>query len=328
MPDFDVPIVVVDDAKFSSAIIAKLLRGGGFSNVRLTSNPLEALRSLEKHPADIVIADWLTNSMDGVELTRRIKHMDEQNQRFTYVMLMTARDDDDAQSAAAAAGVDDFVNKAHLRTQLLSRLTVAERLTANINTLLKSNRQLSRRVDDLQTNDVVDPVTGLGNEKFTIDRVDAVLRQTQTRGGATCLLLIGINNFDEIIDQFEPTSIDELMSGISVKIRNLVRPLDVVTRVDENIFAVTTLQDSLQSCTSKSFRRIFDSLYMHSFKTSEGYVPVVVGVSITAADGAADHPNAKDFLDFARKGLERSFETGIITVRAYSPGGLMDELYV
>ena len=104
MPDFDVPIVVVDDAKFSSAIIAKLLRGGGFSNVRLTSNPLEALRSLEKHPADIVIADWLTNSMDGVELTRRIKHMDEQGQRFTYVMLMTARYDDDAQAAAATAG--------------------------------------------------------------------------------------------------------------------------------------------------------------------------------------------------------------------------------
>jgi PleD family two-component response regulator len=42
----DIPILVVDDAKFSSAIIAKALRSGGFSNVRFTNNPLQALRSL------------------------------------------------------------------------------------------------------------------------------------------------------------------------------------------------------------------------------------------------------------------------------------------
>ena len=38
-------ILVVDDAKFSSAIIAKALRAGGFNNVRFTNNPRQALRS-------------------------------------------------------------------------------------------------------------------------------------------------------------------------------------------------------------------------------------------------------------------------------------------
>ena len=69
----DIPILVVDDAKFSSAIIAKALRSGGFANVRFTNNPLQALRSIEKRPAQILIADWLMPSMDGLELTRRIK---------------------------------------------------------------------------------------------------------------------------------------------------------------------------------------------------------------------------------------------------------------
>ena len=53
----DIPILVVDDAKFSSAIIAKALRSGGFSNVRFTNNPLQALRSIEKRPAQILIAE-------------------------------------------------------------------------------------------------------------------------------------------------------------------------------------------------------------------------------------------------------------------------------
>ena len=108
----DIPILVVDDAKFSSAIIAKALRGGGFTNVRFTNNPLQALRSLEKRPAQILIADWLMPSMDGLELTRRAKKLDENNEHFTYVMLLTARDDFEAMNKAFDDGVDDFLNKA------------------------------------------------------------------------------------------------------------------------------------------------------------------------------------------------------------------------
>ncbi|MFP6835190.1 MAG: response regulator, partial [Pseudomonadales bacterium] len=93
MSNADIPILVVDDAKFSSA---KALRGGRFSNLRFTNNPLQALRSLEKRPPQILIADWLMPSMDGLELTRRVKKLDETSEHFTYVMLLTAREDFEA----------------------------------------------------------------------------------------------------------------------------------------------------------------------------------------------------------------------------------------
>ena len=47
--------------------------------------------------------------------------------------------------------------------------------------------------------------------------------------------------------------------------------------------------------------------------------PVVVGVSISAADASTGHPHAKDFMNFAFEGLSKSFDTGIITVRPYDP---------
>ena len=324
MSDSDIPILVVDDAKFSSAIIAKVLRTGGFNNVRFTNNPLEALRSIEKRPAQIVIADWLMPAMDGLELARRVKKLDEAGDNFTYVMLMTARDDFEALDKAFEVGVDDFLNKANIRTQLLPRVVAADRITSRQNELIKSNRLLQRKVKELQTTDLVDPVTGLGNLKFTLERLDATLRESETRGGAACLLLVGINNLDVIKNQYDAGSIDELMSGISAKIRQLVRPLDIVTRPEANIFAVTTLQDSLQNCTSQSFRRIFDSLYMHSFRTNEGYIPVVVGVSITAADTSTGHPRAKELMEYAYNGLTKSFETGIITVKPFDPADRLE----
>ena len=76
---------------FDKKEVRKALKSGGFQNVRFTNNPLQALRSLEKRPAQILIADWMMPSIDGLELTRRVKKLDDTAQHFTYVMLLTAR---------------------------------------------------------------------------------------------------------------------------------------------------------------------------------------------------------------------------------------------
>lgn len=315
----DIPILVVDDAKFSSAIIAKTLRGGGFNNVRFTNNPLQALRSLEKRPAQILIADWLMPGMDGLELTRRVKSLDDASEHFTYVMLLTARDDMEAMNDAFDQGVDDFLNKANLRAQLLPRIVAAQRLASRQNQLLRTNRLLRKKIRELHTTDLVDPVTGLGNLKFTLERIGEAIRHAETRGGAACLLLVGINNLEIIRQQYEQSVVDELISSIGAKVRQLVRPLDVVTRPENNIFAVITLQPDIGNSTSQSFRRIFDNLYMRSFKTSEGFIPVVVGVSISAADSRTGFPHPKHLMRHAYEGLTRSFDTGLITAQPFDP---------
>ncbi|MDA1074635.1 MAG: response regulator [Proteobacteria bacterium] len=320
----DIPILVVDDAKYSSAIIAKALRSGGFENVRFTDNPLQALRSLQKRPADILISDWQMPSMDGLELTREVKALDAQTRHFTYVMLLTNRDDLQSMRAAFEQGVDDFVSKPNLRLQLLPRVISAYRIARKQNEMLHSTYLLERKVEELTNSDVVDPVTGLGNLKFSLERLAAVLQQANTREQAACLLLVGINNLQSIIDQHEPAVADELISGMSHKIRTLVRPMDLVTRPDTNIFAMITLQDSVTDCTSQSFRRIFDNLYMQSFKTNAGYIPVVVGVSICAADSSTTFPTPEQFMQSAYEGLAKSFETGTIAADRYAVASLVD----
>ena len=324
LPHLDLPILVVDDAKFSSAIIARILRNEGFSNVRFTSNPLEALRSIEKRTFDVIIADWLMTGMDGVEFARRVRKRDEETGHFTYLCLMMARDDVEPIRHAMEAGADDFLNKGSLGNQLLPRVLVASRIAQRHNDLLETNRRLSKNVADLEASDLVDPVTGLGNHKFTIQRLTAALTQCEARGGATCLMLVGINNLDVISSQYDASSIDELMSGLAARIRSLVRPLDVVTRPESDVFAVITLQETLKNCTSESFKRVFDQLYMQSFRTAQGYIPVVVGVSITATDQRTGHPSAGELLDFGRVELSASFESGMIRARPYDPTAIPD----
>ncbi|MBV1904587.1 MAG: response regulator [Pseudomonadales bacterium] len=313
----DASILVVDDARFSSAIIAKALRSGGFKNVRFTNNPLQALRSLEKMPAQILIADWLMPTMNGLDLTRKVKKLDEANDRFTYVILLSARDDTEDMVKALSIGADDFLNKANIRSLLLERILIAEKIVTREIELLQANKLLRRKIRDLTTTDIVDPVTGLGNLKFTLKQIESATSQADSRGGAACLLLVGINNLDVIRQQYSETAIDELITGISSKLRHLVRPLDVLTRPEANMFAVTMLQPDMQQFSSRSFRRVFDNLYMHSFKTSEGFIPVVVGVSLSAADSETGLPGAKQFMQFAYDSLLQSYESGIISVSRY-----------
>ncbi|MFU8814601.1 MAG: response regulator [Pseudomonadales bacterium] len=314
----DIPILVVDDAKFSSAVIAKALRDRGCRNLRFTDDPQQALRALEKRPAHILIADWLMPGMDGLELTRRVKQLDQARQHYTYVMLLTARDEPEAMDEAFLAGADDFVNKSELRAELLPRIISARRIAASHNELLRGNRLLRNKLRELQSGDVVDPITGLGNLSFSLERITATTRQVEARGGAACLLLVGISNLATIREHYDPAAVSELISGIGAKLRQLVRPLDLVTHPEAGTFAVITHQPNLEVCTSSSFRRIFDGLYMHSFKTSEGYIPVVVGVGISAADAGTGLPPAEKFMEHAQLTLARSFDTGLVTVQTYT----------
>lgn len=317
MANGDIPILVVDDAKSSSATIARSLRASGFHNLRFTDDPLQALRSLEKRPAHVLIADWMMPAMDGLELTRQVKAQDAAAQHYTYVILLSARDEPAARNQAIASGADDFVDKAQVQSQLLARVHAAGRIAARQNQLLRANGLLRRKLREVQAADVVDPVTGLGNLKFALERVAAATRQAEARGGAACLLLVGICNLATIRSRYDPMAVNELISGMGAKLRQLVRPLDLVTHPEPSTFAVITLQASLEDCTSRSFRRIFDGLYMHSFKTSDGYIPVVVGVSIAAADASTGFPDPQRFMAHAREGLVRSFDTGLVAVQTF-----------
>jgi phosphoserine phosphatase RsbU/P len=315
----DIPILVVDGAKFSSATIARILRAGGFHNLRFTDDPLQALRSQEKRPAQILITDWAMPAMDGLELTRRVKAQDGADQHYTYVILLSARHDLDAVSEAIANGADDFVDRADPPAHLLARVHVAARLATRQNEMLRANGLLRRKLRAMQAADVVNPVTGLGNLNFALERLSAATRQAEARGGAACLLLVGICNLPSIRERYDETAVNELISRIGIKLRQLVRPLDLVTHPEPGTFAVITLQSSLEDCTSSSFRRVFDGLYMHSFKTSDGYIPVVVGVSISAADATTGFPDPQQFMIHARQGLMRSFDTGLVSVQTFAP---------
>jgi PleD family two-component response regulator len=200
----------------------------------------------------------------------------------------------------------------------LPRVVAAHRIARRQNELLAANLQLRRKLRDMQTTDLVDPATGLGNVRYTLDKLGDVLKHAETRGGSACLILVGIQNLAIVQQQFEPAVVDELVAALGARLRQLVRPLDTVTRPEPDLFAILLTQPG-PAGSGEAFRRIFDSLYMRSFKTSRGFIPIVIGMSICSADASTGFPGAKLLMELAFKGIAPSFDSGTITSRAFDP---------
>ncbi|MFQ3283012.1 MAG: sigma-B regulation protein RsbU (phosphoserine phosphatase), partial [Reinekea sp.] len=51
-------IMIVDDTKFSSAVVKKYLDSVGFTDIRIADNAIDAISMLKSRNADILLADW------------------------------------------------------------------------------------------------------------------------------------------------------------------------------------------------------------------------------------------------------------------------------
>lgn len=98
-------LVVEDDKGFASFVRTGLLDEG--FRVTLASNGGAGLRQAERHDFDIVILDVMLPTLDGFEVTRRLRL---QNIR-TPILLLTARDASADIVKGLDAGADDYLTK-------------------------------------------------------------------------------------------------------------------------------------------------------------------------------------------------------------------------
>lgn len=313
MPNPHLSILVVDDAKFSSAMIGRALSQAGYQDVRFASSAAEALQQLELRPASVLLADWLMPEMDGLDLTGRVRQLDETADHYTYIILLTGKEGDNVLVEAFDRGVDDFISKASMNEQLVPRVYAADRLCNTLQRLLQENRMLIQNISSLEQRNLVDPLTGLGNPRYLKQKLADSLRQVESRGGAVCYLLIGLQEANTLRQQYGNGFYNELLHGVARRLQQLVRPLDVLARMDDNHFALITLLDDLQECSPSSFKRLYDGLNLKAFKTSEGFITLKAGISLVGLDAKSLPVEPNTLLDRASALLPDSYASGRVT---------------
>jgi PleD family two-component response regulator len=311
--DRTLPVLVVDDARFSRTIITRSLADAGFEDVRFAASATEALGALAERSADLVIADWRMPGMDGLALARRIREMDEFLDHYTCILLLSGEEQADVLGFALREGVDDFVSKTVLRTDLLPRVLAACRTTRYNNELLARNRSLREELAALERRNLIDPHTGLGNRRFAERTLTDILRQTASRGGAAGAVLVGVVNYAELVATLEPEEARDAIRTVATRLEGLVRPMDVVTRLAPDVFAVLVHQPSVEHCTAHCFRRLLGALDGQALGREDRRQALTVALSACAAHGPDGIPGTDEFLAWARARLREAVRRGIPT---------------
>jgi diguanylate cyclase (GGDEF)-like protein len=310
MPNPHLSILVVDDAKFSSAMIGRALSQAGYLDVRFASSAIEALTLLEQRPASVLLADWLMPEIDGLELTGRVRQLDEMADHYTYIILLTGKEGENVLSEAFDRGVDDFVSKSAMSEQLVPRVFAADRLCNTLQRLLQENRMLTQNVSSLEQRNLVDPLTGLGNPRYLHQMMVDSIRQVESRGGAVCYLLIGLQDAPHLREQYGEIFYSELLHGVARRLQQLVRPLDVLVRIDDHHFGLLTLLEDLQECSPSSFKRLHEGLNLKAFKTSEGFITLKAGIALVGMDAKALPIQPQHLIDEATALLPEAYGSG------------------
>ena len=113
-------VLVVDDVHVNLVVVEKMLDGLGYF-VETATNGREAVEAVTARHYDMVFMDIQMPDMDGLEATRRIRQLDNENGRVPIVAI-TANTQDSDRDACIEVGMDDFIPKPFVKKQLVNLL--------------------------------------------------------------------------------------------------------------------------------------------------------------------------------------------------------------
>jgi diguanylate cyclase (GGDEF)-like protein len=277
-------IVIVDDTKFSSAVVRKTLSLDGFTDIRVADNALDALSMMKERNADILIADWLMPGMDGLELTQLVRELNRRKNKFTYVVLLTAKEENEDLKVAFAKGVDDFVGKTTLKTHLLPRIHAAQRIAKFQNSLLKRELTLKEQFRGLTLMNRIDPATGIGNLQHLEQQLAKYLKQHKGRNGYIGLLLCRLDNLSTFRNSHGEVFKNQILKQAAERLQETARPMDDIARINENTLALALYGNESSFVTHKLVRRVQEALLIKAYSTKDGFASLTGTVQYDVID--------------------------------------------
>lgn len=109
-------IMTVDDSPTVRQMLRMTLKGAGYDVVE-AENGEDALRKLEKEQINMLITDLNMPMMNGIELTRNVRHKD--GLRFLPIIMLTTESQESIKQAGKAAGASGWIVKPFKPEQVL-----------------------------------------------------------------------------------------------------------------------------------------------------------------------------------------------------------------
>jgi two-component system cell cycle response regulator len=273
-------VLIAEDDAVSRTILKKAVEK--FGHECLTAEDGEEAWELFQNisEVDVVISDWMMPGLDGLELCRRVRAIN--NGWYTFFVFLTALGDKQHLLEGMQAGADDYLAKPFDREQLQVRLIAASRVNSLHRQLNEQNAELEKLNRELFAASRRDPLTRLGNRLRLREDLETLNARVERHGHSYCAMLCDIDFFKKYNDTYGHLAGDEVLEKVAGVISGNLRRGDMAYRYGGEEFLILLPEQTLELARAAAERlrhRVEALAIPHEAKTQPGIVTISVGLT-------------------------------------------------
>jgi diguanylate cyclase (GGDEF)-like protein len=263
-----VKILVADDDAVSRRLLEATVRRWGY-DVVVAEDGARAWEMLQEETApQLAILDWVMPGLDGPQICREVRSLGEQ--RYVYLLLLTAKSEKSDLVKGLDAGADDFLTKPCDAQELRARLRAGIRILE-----LQEKLRLEATHDSL---------TGLWNRAATLDLLRRELSRGERHGTAVAVVMADVDHFKRINDTRGHLAGDVVLREVARRLSSAVRSYDVVGRVGGEEFLIIFPGCAVRDAADQA-ERLRACINREPAETPEGPIPVTLSLGVAAREG-------------------------------------------
>lgn len=271
----------------------------------------QAVEAFALHRPDLVVLGRKLPDMDGLELLPRFKSGELE---FTPVLIASERSETAERVRGLQLGADDYLPLPCDPAELLARVRALLRNKIVYDKIRKLQVSLEEMV-------VSDPLTGLHNRRYVMDRLKQEMQRCDRHGEPLAFAMIDLDGFKPINDQYGHVVGDKVLRAVGGAIARSVRVSDVAARYGGDEFALilpqTPAEGSMRVC--ERILRTISELQVRAEDGTVCNVTASLGLAYYPADDIETPEELVHSADGALYGAKRTGKNRFTTVRPALP---------
>ena len=307
----DSPRVLVVQAEDAERLFQRALFADAGLSVTEAKSGAEALDFLATDRPDLVVLGRSLPDMDGLDLLPRLKSGELD---FVPVLIVSHRSETSERVRGLQLGADDYLARPCDPAELLARVKALLRNKQTHDKIRKLQVSLEQMV-------VSDPLTGLHNRRYLMDRLTQEMQRADRHGESMAFAMIDLDGFKPINDQFGHVVGDKVLRAVGNAIARCVRVSDVAARYGGDEFAIILPQTPPEGAMRVVERvlRTISELRLTDERGAACKVTASLGLAYYPADDLETPEDLVHSADGALYGAKRSGKNRFSSVRPALP---------
>jgi len=290
-------ILVAEDDELQQRMLVSLLSKWGYEPIVVCDGQAawEVLSDDQRCP-EMAILDGIMPGLTGPELCERLRRLPRE--RYTYVLLLSARGNHADLLSGLEAGADDYLIKPYDPAELRARLNTGKRIITLQKELIQARETLRRQATR-------DSLTGAWNHAAIFEVLQREMARSRREKRPLAIALVDLDHFKRINDTYGHLAGDGVLRELVQRMSIALRPNDLIGRVGGEEFLLV-LPGCDEAAVRKVCERLRERIRGEPFRTEGACIPV------TASFGAVVYESDR----YDNDALFRAADTALYRAKA------------